>query len=194
MDQKEKILSAGLDLFSTRPYHQTGIREITKQVGTPTGSFHYYFKNKEDFSVEVLDHFFRTEILPSFSAINNDATLHPKQKIIAYFSSRIERYATLSSPEGSTWSCIMGNLGQDVAAQSEIIAAKLQKLTTDHLVKGLEKLIEQGQQDGSINTPIDAKLLAPMIFNAYEGSLIQRKIERSDEPLQLFLTFLDHLL
>ncbi|RBQ02547.1 TetR/AcrR family transcriptional regulator [Pedobacter miscanthi] len=193
MDQKEKILSAGLDLFSTRSYHQTGIREITKVVGMPTGSFHYYFKNKEDFSVEVLNHFFKTEILPSFSIINNDATLNPKQKIIAYFSSRIERYNTLSSPN-EMWSCIMGNLGQDVAAQSEIIAAQLQKLTTEHLVKGLEKLIEHGQKDGSVKSPIAPKVLAPMIFNAYEGSLIQRKIERSDEALQLFLNFLDCLL
>ncbi|MGN7986329.1 TetR/AcrR family transcriptional regulator [Pedobacter sp. 22226] len=194
MDQKERILAAGIDLFSTRSYHQTGIREITKQVEMPTGSFHYYFKNKEDFSAEVLNHFFKTEILPSFSEITRNPVLNPKQKIMAYFSSRINRYTKSSTDSDTMWSCIMGNLGQDVAAQSEIIAAQLQKLTSDHLVPGLQKLIEQGQKEASIKCTIDAKVLASMIFNTYEGSMIQRKIERNDQPLRQFLNFIENLL
>lgn len=59
MDNKETLLKIGLDLFSSKSFGATGIREITGNAGIPTGSFHYYFKNKEEYAIAVLDYFLK---------------------------------------------------------------------------------------------------------------------------------------
>lgn len=193
-DHKERIMAAGLELFATRSYHQAGIREIARLVNMPTGSFHYYFRNKEDFAVAVLSYFLRTELLPSFSQILRNDALNARQKVIACFHSRINYYIKAGSDTNCFSSCIMGNLGQDIAADSDLIAAELRQLIHKNIISGLIMLIEKGQQDHTISTAIRADILAPMIFDTYEGCLIRRKIDRSDLPLQQFLDFLEQLL
>jgi TetR/AcrR family transcriptional repressor of nem operon len=194
MDNKEKIMAAGLELFSTQSYHQTGIRALTSLVEMPTGSFHYYFKNKEDFTLAVLEYFFSKEITPAFSKISKDESLNAKQKVITYFKSRITHYVTASTEQRTLVSCVMGNLGQDIAAQSEAISSQLKKMIDEQIVAGLIKLIAKGQEDGEIKTEIKAEILGSMIFNTYEGTMIQRKISRSDSPFVQFLDFLAQLL
>lgn len=187
-------MEAGLKLFSTQSYHQTGVRALTSLVEMPTGSFHYYFKNKEDFTLAVLEYFFAKEIIPGFLKISKDESLNAKQKVIAYFKSRIDHYVAASINNNTMMSCVMGNLGQDVAAQSEVISGQLSKIINEQIVAGLITLIKKGQEEGSIKTGIKAEILGAMIFNTYEGSMIQRKINRTDLPFSQFLDFLAQLL
>lgn len=194
MTPKEKILKIGLDLFSAQAYHNTGVREITKAIEMPTGSFHYYFKNKEEFALEVLDFFFEKDIAEPFSAVIDDEKLNPKQKIIGCFSLRAKASLTSTIERGKLVSCIMGNLGQEIGGENRAIADKLQKLINDNIIFKMSALITEGQRDGSIQSKVDTSLLANILFNAFEGSLIQRKISRNDKPLKDFLKSLEYLL
>lgn len=194
MNTKEKILRIGVDMFSAQPYHNTGVREITKAINMPTGSFHYHFKNKEDFTLEVLDFFFEKEIVEPFSLVINDPALNARQKIIGCFSLRADAYLKSSIDQGKLVSCIMGNLGQEIGGENNAVADKLQKLINDTIISKMTVLLSEGKKDGSIQSKMDASLLSNTIFNAFEGSLIQRKISRSDKPLKDFLKSLEYLL
>ena len=51
---RTKLLQTGLRLLAENGFNGTGIKEIVDEVGVPKGSFYYYFKSKEDFTVEII--------------------------------------------------------------------------------------------------------------------------------------------
>lgn len=194
MRTKEKILETGLTLFSTQSYHNTGIREITKAIDMPTGSFHYHFKNKEDFTLEVLDYFFQKEIIDPFQMVINNTQLNAREKVIECFALRAKSYQQATLESGKLVSCVMGNLAQEIGGENAAVALKLHKMIHENIISKMAILITEGQQTGKIQSKLNGLLLANMIFNAFEGSLIQRKISRSDQPLKDFMASLEYLL
>ncbi len=54
METKERIILAGLRLFSDKGYHKTNSKEIVRAAGTGIGTFYDYFTDKKDLFVELL--------------------------------------------------------------------------------------------------------------------------------------------
>lgn len=44
----QRLLDAGLEVFSTRGYHATRVDDIVRVARTSHGTFYLYFANKED--------------------------------------------------------------------------------------------------------------------------------------------------
>ena len=55
-------------------------------------------------------------------------------------------------------------------------------------------LIQLGQQDQSIKQTFEAEKIASFIFDAYEGALLRRKINQSNQPLKEFIKNLNDLI
>ncbi len=56
-DTRERLLDQGVTLLMEHGYHGAGLQAILQGVGVPKGSFYHYFPSKEDFSVEVIQHY-----------------------------------------------------------------------------------------------------------------------------------------
>ncbi|ASZ14064.1 TetR/AcrR family transcriptional regulator [Chitinophaga pendula] len=192
MNNRDRLLEIGLELFSSRPYSGTGVREITQAVGVPTGSFHYYFKNKEDFALSVLTYFFQKTFTKKFEEIINSDNLSGKEKIIRIFRTLVRHYLRTPGQE-PVYGCIMGNLGQEISAHTPAIAAKLRE-HIEGLLKALTRLAEQGKDDGSIMNTCKSRQMVGFVFDAYEGAMMRRKIYNSDQPLNDFLQSLPAML
>jgi ferritin-like protein len=54
-DKRQHILDVAKELFATKGYSATGIREIAEKAGLSLGNFYNYFKNKEDLFACLLD-------------------------------------------------------------------------------------------------------------------------------------------
>ncbi|MEW6526679.1 MAG: TetR/AcrR family transcriptional regulator [Spirochaetota bacterium] len=54
-DKRQQILDVAKELFATKGYSATGIREIAEKAGLSLGNFYNYFKNKEDLFKSLLD-------------------------------------------------------------------------------------------------------------------------------------------
>ncbi len=54
-DKRQQILDVAKELFATKGYSATGIREIAEKAGLSLGNFYNYFKNKEDLFQSLLD-------------------------------------------------------------------------------------------------------------------------------------------
>lgn len=193
MNNRDRLLEIGLELFSSRSYAATGVREITQAVGVPTGSFHYYFKNKEDFALSVLTYFFQQAFSNKFERVVNDERLSGKEKVIGIFRVLVQYH--LKRPRKNEWldGCLMGNLGQEISADTPAIATKLQEHISG-LLKALTRLVDQGKEDGTIVNVCKSRQLAGFLFDAYEGAMMRRKIYSSDQPLNDFLQSLPILL
>ncbi len=193
MNHKELLLEKGAELFATQAYNATGIRQITQSIGIPTGSFHYHFKNKEEFTIAILDEWFNKEFKPIGNEILFNQTLNAKQKLLQYFQVMIDYYIEKSNEYGVYSNCMLGNLGQELANDNSTIIKKVRQLYAG-FIYGIQTLIQLGQQDESIKTVFRAEKMAPFIFDAYEGALLRRKIEQSNQPLTEFLKTLDSLI
>ncbi|MDH7554398.1 MAG: TetR/AcrR family transcriptional regulator [Spirochaetota bacterium] len=55
IDKRQQILEVAKELFATKGYSATGIREIAEKAGLSLGNFYNYFKNKEDLFKSLLD-------------------------------------------------------------------------------------------------------------------------------------------
>lgn len=59
INTKDKILEAGIELFSQKGYDATSVQEICEKAGVSKGAFFHYFPSKEFFFIEILDHWLK---------------------------------------------------------------------------------------------------------------------------------------
>lgn len=81
---KNRILEVGNDLFFTKGFDSTGIREIMKEVGADVGAFYYYYKSKDELFEDVLDNFF-APYKEDFERITVEAENRPYRAIWRFF-------------------------------------------------------------------------------------------------------------
>lgn len=178
---KSKLIDAAVALFAMKGFNNTGIAEILTQVGVPKGSFYHYFKSKEDLGLAVIDHY--GDILCEGLA----TSLHTTQgtplfrlrqyfeAVLAYFGEHFGRC-----------NCLLGNLGQELALQSDIMRQAI-----DRHYRRVELLIAQclgeAKAVGELAASADESLLAQQLFAAWEGCLIRAKLEQTTQPLQQLL-------
>src|ERR1700691_3008121 len=97
--------------------------EVLQSSGVPKGSFYYYFDSKEDFGLKIINHFEAT-YLQKVGAVLADKTKTPKERLQAYCSEGLKNLEFNNCRKG----CLIGNLCQEMADQSEILRARLKEI------------------------------------------------------------------
>ncbi|MDE7164303.1 MAG: TetR/AcrR family transcriptional regulator [Clostridiales bacterium] len=64
IEKKQKIITAGLKVFSEKGYYNTTTAEIAQIAGVSTGIVYNYFKDKKDILLHSLKQFFETAFAP----------------------------------------------------------------------------------------------------------------------------------
>lgn len=55
--RREQLLDIAAQMFATRGYAQTSVRDIAREAGLLSGSLYHHFSSKEDIAVEILREF-----------------------------------------------------------------------------------------------------------------------------------------
>ena len=71
IDKKNRIITAGYELFCEMGYYGTNTAEIAKRAGVSTGIVYGYFQDKRDILISVLDIYIDKVFEPIFSAFKN---------------------------------------------------------------------------------------------------------------------------
>lgn len=183
-DTKQALLDTGRKLIFQQGYNHTGLNEVLDAAGIPKGSFYYYFSSKEDFGLQVLDHFIernRTRIAANLE----DDTVDPLTRIHHYF----DWYSSYLESMNYSQGCLLGNLGQELADQNEAFRLKIDEGM--RLVAGeLANCLRAAQQAGQINADVDADELAAFIYNSWQGAMLRMKVTKSMTPIWTFKTML----
>jgi AcrR family transcriptional regulator len=69
IEKKDKIIKAGLELFSKKGYHNTNTIEIAKSAGVSTGTVYSYFKDKKSIYIDAFEYFLNQNALPVIEKI-----------------------------------------------------------------------------------------------------------------------------
>jgi TetR/AcrR family transcriptional repressor of nem operon len=175
------LLETGKQLFLAKGYSSTGIESVVQAAGVPKGSFYYYFGSKEDFGLQVLDRF-AEEVRANFERCLGDTSLSPIGRFRRYFE---EVCARLES-QGCRTGCLVGNLSQEMAAQSEAFRIRLEEIFEGVIGRYVEGL-KVAEEAGEIPPGQDLRALAEFCLSSWQGAILRAKTARSIRPIRTFI-------
>jgi len=177
---KLAILEKGSRIVHKKGFNNTGIKEILNAAGVPKGSFYHYFKNKEDFGLNLLDYYAGFFVERAESVIN-ETDLPPLQRIRRLFS----EFLSFFENNGCEMGCPIGNLSQEMGDLSPAFRKKLEEIFIK-MRAPLEEGLNEARQKGEIPDSLDTRDTADFIINSWEGAILRMKVQKNAEPLRLF--------
>lgn len=177
---RQKIIDAGLKVLIEKGFNGSGVQDITTAAGVPKGSFYNHFESKEALGAEVVDLYGRDN---PRRAILADTSIPPMQRLRAHF----ERLNAVFTDADFGRGCLLGNFSAELSGQSELIRERLASLYRNWS-SDIATVIGEAQADGSLSTQTPAPDLAAFLLDAYEGTLLRVRVEKSGQAFERFMT------
>lgn len=161
-------------------YTNTGLSEILSSCQVPKGSFYYYFKSKEDFALQIIEHFDQHYVFVLDQALA-DASVSPLARIEQKIADGIAAAAAQHCSKG----CLIANLCQEMADQNDLLRERLAEIQIQRRLKFASCFAEALSQ-GQIADTLDPLELAEFFLCGWEGALLRAKATRDTQPLMAF--------
>jgi TetR/AcrR family transcriptional regulator, transcriptional repressor for nem operon len=177
---RERLLDAGVETFHRCGFNGCGVQEITEAAGVPKGSFYNHFASKEALGAAVLDRYWQQRAGTTLRILE-DTDIAARERLRRYFAAMAESMAK----RGHTRGCLIGNLGLELADQSQLVCERLAAVFAGW-TGAVETCIRQGQREGDIRADCDAAMLAAFLINAWEGTILRAKVDKNTAPFDEF--------
>ena len=180
-DTKRRLLDHGVALMLRNGYHGTGLADVLAAAKVPKGSFYYYFPSKEEFGAKAIEHY----IAPYIERLGEHIAAPGRSGLDAltgYFNEGILEFEANDFAGG----CLLGNLMGEIGDTSPPAREALKK-AVDRYRDLLAKCLERAQAEGDVRADRDARALADLLLNAWQGAMLRMKVERSTAPLREFV-------
>lgn len=178
---KDEIIADCTSLLIHKGFNHTGISDILKVAEIPKGSFYNYFKNKEDFGLQVLD-YLRNGILHYINEISSKEDISPIEGFKSYFIQFFETIREYDFMGG----CPIGNLAQEMSDLNENFRKKTESIFDD-VVLGYSVFLQKAKARNEISENIDILECANIINNYWQGTLIRLKTTKDRVHLDNFM-------
>jgi TetR/AcrR family transcriptional repressor of nem operon len=179
-DVRRRLLAAGLELLHSRGFHGSGVKDFTDAAGVPKGSFYNYFASKEDYASAVLETYW-TQIELDYGPILTNRKRDPTKRIARYFRALTDDHGRRDYTVG----CLIGNLALELAEGSTSTRDTLKRLIV-RWETALAGCLAEAQDRGEIDAQRDARELAALLVEAWEGAVMRGKLEQSRAPYRRF--------
>jgi TetR/AcrR family transcriptional repressor of nem operon len=181
---KNALLEAGRRVFLEKGYNNAGIDTILGEAGVPKGSFYYYFPSKEEFGLQVLN-WFAARHEGDLDRFLGDPSLRPVERLRRLVEATIARLESQQCRNG----CLVGNLSQEMADQSEAFRVRLEDVFRGWSVR-YAACLKEAQDAGEIAAGLDVNELAEFLLASWQGAILRAKTMRSTAPLRTFLNLI----
>ncbi len=180
---RDSLLAVGQELFISSSFNNVGLNDILKCSGIPKGSFYHYFESKEDFALQVVEQYHK-ENKAALAELLLDDSLSAYQQLKTFYKNNIDHFSEVGYCQG----CLMANLSQEVADVNEAMRCKISQFSkemVDQIGTCLERLENNELNLGHLR-PCEA---AQVLMNSWMGAIMKMKLEKSREPLDVFMKF-----
>lgn len=179
---KERMLNAGLSMLLNHGYNDLGIQAVLKETGVPKGSFYHHFGSKEEFALQVIQRYME-EVHIGLDATLGDQSVAPLDRVRKFFEATREKYR-----EDGYLGCMLGGLGQELSGVSPVFQEKIERCLS--VIAGrIAECMEQAQAAGDLPPDADARHLANLVVNCWEGAALRSRLMRDPAPLNSMLDF-----
>ncbi|MEN2788184.1 TetR family transcriptional regulator C-terminal domain-containing protein [Sphingomonas oligophenolica] len=177
VSNREKILTAGLQVVHERGFGGASVRDIVQAAGVPQGSFTNHFVSKEAFGLEILDLYFQQSLALFAETLRND-TRPPLERLGAFLDANVERV----SGEGACNGCMIGNFAAE-ASDSGTIRPRLAEIFGE-VRDAISSCLKAAVVAGDVRGDLDCDDIAAFLVTALQGANLLAKVERSAEPMK----------
>lgn len=151
--RKDKVIEAGIKLFSEKGYHNTTVSEIAKKANVGKGTVYWHFDSKKDLFESIIM-FSLKKLMDSVKRrVEEEKDTINKLKIITELTLNffIESQQLAKMQQESTFS-----LDRDF--KEKIFDFRNQKIAY------IKVIIEEGKEEGSFNSTVDSDELANILL------------------------------
>ncbi|MBU3915781.1 TetR/AcrR family transcriptional regulator [bacterium] len=177
---KERILFEGAKLIHLNGYNNTGLQEILRMAGVPKGSFYFYFKNKEDFGLQLIDYYLGN-VLKKWTQFYDQEDVPPIQRLRDFYN----WFISVNEKAGFKGGCPIGNLSQELGDVSDVFQVKLNDAFSK-LKEMISVYLKEAQERDEISKKMDISETSDLIFSCFQGALIQMKVARNTKSVEIF--------
>ena len=174
---KEEILGAGVDLFLERGFNAAGVKDITDRAGVPKGSFYNHFESKEALATVALERYGDSRRLSDLA----NQEIPPVERIRRHFEFLRDELPDFAR------GCMFGNFSAEIVDHSEPVRLRV-KGSFDQWSEMLADAIAEGQEAGEIRASLDPRPTAHYLTNAWEGTLLQARADKTGDAFDIFFT------
>src|SRR5664279_700018 len=118
-DVRERLLEAGVRIFSKSGFNGCSVQDITECAGVPKGSFYNHFDSKEALGAAALNHYWSDGACDRLQVLEQ-VDLTPLSRLRAYFEQVV---ADLEKAD-YTCGCLIGNMAAELSDHSPVISAQ----------------------------------------------------------------------
>ncbi|MGQ7848128.1 acrylate utilization transcriptional regulator AcuR [Granulosicoccus sp. 3-233] len=179
-ETRQALLKAGVAALTEKGFSATGIDEILRSVDVPKGSFYHYFKSKEAFGAELIEHYARYFSTKLDRILLNESR-SPLERLQDFFQDAEDGMRRYHFSRG----CLVGNLGQEMGALPAPYRTQLTQVFQDWQSR-TSACFQLAREQGEIASDIDCDEAAEYFWIGWEGAVLRAKLEQSDKPLRLF--------
>ncbi|MCU0579226.1 MAG: TetR/AcrR family transcriptional regulator [Desulfobacterota bacterium] len=179
-DTKSRILKAGARIVLEKGFCDTGLSEVLEAAKVPKGSFYFYFKNKEDFGLQLVDTF-AGALKDARDNILGDESLTCLERLREMF----RRQTELFRKHGYKGGCPIGNLSQEMGDRSPLFRRKLKQVFSE-LREDLADQLSLAREKGEMSAALHPEETADFILSSWQGALLQMKVMQSTAAFEVF--------
>ena len=179
---RQRLLDKGLALLLKHGYSDLGIQALLAATRTPKGSFYHHFKDKEDFALQVVDQYM-AQVHAGLEACLSDKGRAPLDRVRHFFEMTQESYRT----QGYL-GCLLGGLGQELSGANPIFRRRIAGCF-GFIAERLAICIEEARKNGDLPANSDARHLASLLVDCWEGAALRSRLQGNDAPLNAMLDF-----
>lgn len=161
-EKRARILEGALKAFAKKGFYNTKVSEIASEAGVADGTIYLYFKNKDDLLISLFED--RMEFLIDRLETELDAI---GDGVIERLRCIVEMHFRLAVEEPDLAEFITVELRQSSKFVKEYENPKFHDYL--HI---LEKLIARGQEEGSIRSDLDRRIVSRALFGALDEVLL----------------------
>ncbi|HYG45269.1 MAG TPA: TetR/AcrR family transcriptional regulator [Bordetella sp.] len=171
---RTQIMQHAQRLIQERGYNGFSYRDLAALIGIKTSSIHYYFPQKEDLLLAVVQHY---QSRWQTAMRDVDAGLSADAKLRDYVD--VHRRAFC----GTERICLAAALAADLASLPASVRQALQDFYRAN-EDWLAQVLDQGAREGSLRVPGDLRTAARAMFAALQGSLVSARLFKNSERVE----------
>lgn len=180
---KERLIQSSIDLFRSKGYSGTGLKEIVSSAGAPWGSLYHFFPDgKEQLGAEVVDHagaLDNVEFQRVFASQGDP--LSAIRKVFRSEARRLERSGYLDG-------CTVAAVASDVAGSSDTV-----RRACSSAFDAWQQTIQSAFAEQGISRS-ESRTYASFVLSCLEGATILARAHQSTRPFQDSLKMIERAL
>ncbi|MCC7464988.1 MAG: TetR/AcrR family transcriptional regulator [Saprospiraceae bacterium] len=184
---RQYIVEKTAPVFNERGYAGTSINDLTEATGLSKGSIYGNFENKDEVALAAFDYNFGQIIHYLKSEMTTRETII--EKLLVY----PDTYRNFLELPFLKAGCPVLNTSTEADDTHPLLREKAANALA-FWKSSVERLIQKGIELGEIKPDTNAPAFAVVLMSLVEGAVMQAKVTRQVEPLQVSMDYLSRII